>query len=360
MIIYDLSKIAIISDLHCGVHSNSELWHKILIDYGNWLKNELTKKNVKDIFILGDIFHDREEIGVNTLSICEQFFNIFTNSTEPFNIILLTGNHDSYLRDSSKINSISIFKGWPNITIIDKIETYKGQSKTLTFIPWGCEIADCPQSDILFGHFEVNTFKMSSNKICEHGIDSEVLLEKSPLVFSGHFHTKDERTYPNGKIIYSGCPFSQNWGDMGLTKGYYLLDVKHDTYEFFENIVSPTYHKYNFTEFLDVNKWKEIKNIIPKNFIKIQIDGEVDYTRLEKLLAVLNALKPVEVSTNFSETNKLRLDTNYEAISLDTKALFLEYIETLDIAEIKDKVIAEITAIYDKSITKVNITGATI
>jgi DNA repair exonuclease SbcCD nuclease subunit len=357
MTIYDISKIAIISDLHCGIHSNSELWHKVLIDYGKWLKTELDKKQIKDLFFLGDIFHDREEIGVNTLSVCEQFFKIFSDPIAPYNIVLLTGNHDAYLRDSSQINSISIFKGWPNITIIDDIFTINIKKRNFTFIPWGCKPEDCPKSDIMFGHFEINSFKMNVQKVCEHGIDSEVLLDKAPLIFTGHFHTKDERVYPNGKIIYTGCPYSQNWGDLGLTKGYFIVDASTNTYEFFENTISPRYYKYNFTEFLDAEKWKEIKKTIANNFIKIQIDSDIDYTRLEKLITVLNALKPLEVSTNFTETNKLTVNTDYEAISLDTKALFLEYIDTLDIAAIKDKVIEEITAIYDKSITKVNITG---
>ncbi len=245
---------------------------KILLDYGNLLKGELDRQNIQVLFFLGDIFHNREEIGVNTLSICEQFFNIFTNPLHPVNVVLLTGNHDSYLRDSAKINSISILKGWPNITIIDQITSIDIKNKKLTFIPWGEDIEKCEKSDILFGHFEINTFKMNVQKVCEHGINSDVLLKKSPLIFTGHFHTKDERTYPNGKIIYTGCPFAQNWGDLGLTKGYYILNAEQMTYEFFENTISPKYFKINYMDLFDKGKIEEIKKNIPNNFIKLQVD----------------------------------------------------------------------------------------
>lgn len=349
-------KIAIIADIHLGVHSNSETWHKIIIDYGHWLKNELQKQNIRDILILGDIFNDREEIGVKTLSVTEQFFKIFNNEIDPYNIILLNGNHDSYLRDSSDINSISIFKGWNNITVIDKIESLKIGSNNYTFLPWGSKIEDIPNNTTaLFGHLEINTFKKNAVKLCEDGIDSSILLDKAKMIISGHFHLRDEREYKNGKIIYVGCPYQQTWNDCNSIKGYYIFNLNNLTYEFVQNTISPVYVKIPITDLFDKDKLQSIKKLIPNNFIKILVNQTIDYTKLEKILNALTVLKPLEISSDFSETTELTANDNYEIVHLDTKSLITEFIESLDIKELKDKVLKEIEEIYNKSITKVNI-----
>ena len=250
------SKVGIISDIHFGLHSNSDMWHNIILEYGVWLKKELDAKGIKDLLVLGDIFHDREEIGVKTLFTTEQFFKIFSDPINPYNILMLTGNHDSYFRDNCDINSVSIFKGWNNITVIDKATSmkYGGNDyvpdRKLTFCPWGCNYEELPNDiDILLGHVEINSFKKNVLKLCEDGIDSEVLLDKADLILSGHFHLRDERNYPNNKrIIYVGCPYPQNWNDFNDVKGYYILDIPELGLEFTENSVSPRYYKISLSD----------------------------------------------------------------------------------------------------------------
>lgn len=348
------SKVAVISDIHFGIHGNSEVWHKIILDYGYWLKSELELKNIKDILVLGDIFNDREEIGVKTLSITEQFLEIFNDPVSPFNIILLNGNHDSYLRDSSAINSISIFKGWRNINVIDKITQINAYNRVFTFVPWGAKIEDIPNnSDILFGHLEINTFKKNNVKLCEDGIDSSVLFEKSKMVMSGHFHMKDERIYDNSKIVYVGAPYQQNWGDVNATRGYFILNLSDLSYEFTENTISPTYHKFNLSTLFETDQLAKIKKIIPNNFIKIIVDKELDYPVFEKIMNSLTLLKPLEISSDFNETEILTGTVSDESVTIDTKTLISEFVKSLDINNLNDKVIKELEEIYDKSITKV-------
>ena len=120
-------------------------------------------QEIKDIFILGDVFHHRSEISVNTLSVSQQFFKIL----EDFNIIILVGNHDAYYRDRSDVNSISIFDGWSNITTIDESYSDNFFGKTLSFWPWGCPIENIPESDILFGHFEIESFRKTKKQIIQ-------------------------------------------------------------------------------------------------------------------------------------------------------------------------------------------------
>ncbi|NBP59133.1 hypothetical protein EBU71_21790, partial [bacterium] len=56
------NKVCCIADLHIGVHQNSIFWHETALKWAEWLKDELQKKKIKDIFILGDLYHYRDEI----------------------------------------------------------------------------------------------------------------------------------------------------------------------------------------------------------------------------------------------------------------------------------------------------------
>ena len=61
----------------------------------------------------------------------------------------------------------------------------------------GFDIEKLPESQYLFGHFEITTFKMNNYKICDKGVTPDDLLKKAPLVFSGHFHHENSRKYGN-------------------------------------------------------------------------------------------------------------------------------------------------------------------
>ena len=356
MITFKENTIAIISDTHLGIHGDSEVWHNIILQYANWLKTELIAKEIKDIVILGDIFNNREEIGVNTLHVSEEFFRIFTD----FNITVLIGNHDCFLRDSSYINSVSIFKGWNNINVVDKLTTINVLNKKITMCPWGTKLEDMPDDiDLLLGHFEINTFSKTAFKMCEDGINSDDLLNKSKLIMSGHFHIKDEREYTNGKIIYVGCPYPQTWNDCDAIKGYYTLNLKDLSYNFTENSVSPRYYKIRLSEIFDKTKIANIKKITTNNFIKILVDVKIDFDKFDKILNGLMALKPVEISNDYTNDEIYTPKTNYQAISLDTVTLLGEYINTLEITTNKDKVIKELELIHEKATNKIKIESIT-
>ena len=114
-------QIACISDIHLGVHQDSQRWHNIALSFARWLDEQLTKHNIQDIVISGDIFHNRHEIGVNTLHAAYDFFKIL----DKYNIIAITGNHDCYLRDKSDINSISILQNSMSASSKHKMQEQK-------------------------------------------------------------------------------------------------------------------------------------------------------------------------------------------------------------------------------------------
>ncbi len=183
---FSKSQVCCISDIHIGVHQNSAQWHNIILDWAKWLSGELKSKDIHDIIISGDFFHYRDEIAVNTI----HFATKILNEWRDFNIIILVGNHDAWYKDRSDVNSLSILDGWDNITVISETSTSVVFGKQVTFAPWGTNPVDIPKSDVIFGHFEIQTFKHNSFKICSEGIRSSDLLNKAKLVISGPFPCK--------------------------------------------------------------------------------------------------------------------------------------------------------------------------
>ena len=168
-----MSKVAIFSDIHLGVHQNNDFWLGISNKWADWYIIELNDKNITDIIFCGDFFHYRDEISVKTLNFAKDLLDKFKD----FKITMITGNHDAWYKDTSEINSLSILKGYKNLAVYDRLATVEYKNKTVSFCPWGTKIDDIPDSDLIFGHFELENFKMNMFKICDHGDDPDVLVE---------------------------------------------------------------------------------------------------------------------------------------------------------------------------------------
>ena len=107
------SKVAIFSDLHLGVHQDSMVWHETALSWCDWFVEDLKQKGITDIFFLGDFFHYRSDISVSTLHIASQILKKLND----FNMVFIVGNHDSFYKDRSDVNSLSILDGRNNITV---------------------------------------------------------------------------------------------------------------------------------------------------------------------------------------------------------------------------------------------------
>jgi len=331
------NKVCCIADLHIGVHQNSMAWHETAIKWAEWLRDNLIEQNIQDIFILGDVYHYRDEVAVNTIHVVNQILSIW----EGFNIVILVGNHDAYYKDRSDINSLSILNGRKNITVIDKPTTFTVHGKTLTFLPWGSNINDLTPTDIMFGHLEIESFKMNSFKTCDHGTKTSDLLDKASLILTGHFHLKDERVYDNGKIIYVGNPFEMDFGDIGATKGYFILDIKTQAYEFYENNISPKHKKLSLSELTDSKQLEGgIKTHITNNIVKLIIDKKITTDKIDVLIKKMSSYNPFSLSVDYSlyDDSIVVDDQNYDAAGVDLQQTIEEFISILEIDNKKDVV----------------------
>jgi len=329
------SKVAIFSDLHLGVHSNSSEWHKYAIEWANWFREECRDKGIKDIIFCGDWHHNRSEISVNTLQVSADILDMF----EEFNLIAITGNHDIYYKHRTDVNSLSIFKNRKNVTILEQYQTLEAFDRKLSFCPWNTPTSVIEKSDVIFGHFEIQSFKMNAFKVCEEGVKVKDLLHKSPLVISGHFHTRHEKQFGAGTILYVGNPFQMDFGDAGNRKGYHILDIDTLEYEFFENNVSPCYEKITLSELVEEGDITPIvKNKINNNIVKLKVDKNISQEDMDILTLVFNKLQPEQFLVDY-DINFNRILDNREDIEdlsgVDVEQAIEEFIGTMDLSDSK-------------------------
>lgn len=346
-----MSRVAIFSDLHLGVHQNNDFWLGISNRWVDWYIGKLKENDISEIIFCGDFFHYRDEISVKTLNFAKDLLDKFND----FKITMITGNHDAWYKDTSEINSLSIFKGYKNIKIYDKLETVDLYNNDVTFCPWGTKIDDIPKSDVLFGHFELENFKMNAFKICDHGDDPEVLIKKCSLIFSGHFHREDTKNFNSGesKIIYVGNPFEMDFGDMGSKKGFYIFDFNDKKLEWIDNNITPKHHKIFLSKLINcknIHVENLFEKILPGNIIKLIIDKNISTEHLDILTAKFTSCRPVELRIDYDiNYNKLKIenDMDYDLSGVDINHAIEEFINLLDIENKRD-VVNYTQSLYEK------------
>jgi DNA repair exonuclease SbcCD nuclease subunit len=349
MIEFHSNKVACISDIHLGVHQNSQTWHNIGIDFANWLNITLKERGIKDIIIAGDIFHNRHEIGVNTIHAAHTFFN----ALKDYNIVAITGNHDCYYKDKSDVNSIAILNN-KNINVFQELHAETINGKKFVFCPWGVEVKDIPRCDVLVGHFEIVNFRMNQHKVCDHGVDTNNLLDKAKIIISGHFHYREHRKYPNDKsILYLGSPFELDFGDRDQVKGVSILDTDTLNIEFIENKLTPKHKKIKISDLLDGKiKIEQISAELSNNFVSLCVDRNVNEQVLELMLSKFNQYKPKHVRTDFNIFEQIQVnDTDIDGFSIDIDTALHEFVDLLETDVSKKDILDKCLDLYRISLT---------
>ena len=193
---------------------------------------------------------------------------------------------------------------------------------------------------------------MNAFKVCEQGDDPELLSKKAPLIFSGHFHLRDEKNINGSAIIYIGNPYEMDFSDAYSSKGYYTLDIDNLNYEFFEYPNTIKHIKLalsNIITFKDPET--EFKNIVPNNIIKVIVDKNISTEHLDLLTTKFLSYKPSEFTIDYDVNyNKIKVENNAE---LDLSGVVIEkaieeFVNLLDITN-KSEVIEYTNALYQRA-----------
>lgn len=274
-------EILVVGDLHLGVNKNNPLFFKTALRYADWLVAICQKKNIDTIVQLGDVFHNREMIHLPALNAASEFFD----KLKDYNIHVIVGNHDALYNNISDVNSLKLLSRWPNITVHEKVTTIGD----LCFCGWGTKLEDIPDSKIIFGHFDIKGFEMSSFKISEHGFTASDLMNKCQLLMSGHYHKPQVRFYDKKPLVYTGSAYQLNWGESGEDKYSYILNTETLEYRPVENKISPRF------EYIKSEKdLEKVKN----NFVSIEIENVEE---VAEVVAKHKALGAIDIKTSYKQ-----------------------------------------------------------
>lgn len=336
-------KVAIFSDLHIGVHKNSTEWYKIALKWCSWFTQELENNQIDAIIFCGDYFHHRDTINVQTLNIGKKILDVISRDVP---VYLLAGNHDCYYDDKSDVNSVSLWKN-ENVHVFDKLQTIRLDEQMFVFAPWGTNLQNLPEGDVLITHCELNNFKLNSGRISDCKLEASTLLDQIPLAFIGHIHLRAERVYKNNsKIIYVGNPFEMDFNDEGNLKGFYVYDTYTSDIQFIENTVSPKHHKVYTSNIIENN----LSNIVNNSIIRIVVDKKIDDETFTKLKASIVALSPFQITdTDYIDKHEnMQTDTGeYDISNSNIESMLVEFINKLDI-QYKDEIKQKQLKLYQK------------
>lgn len=338
------NKVLFFSDLHLGVHQNSQTWHNICLDLAKWINQVMKENKLDTIFFAGDVFHDRHEIGVNTLHTAKKFFDILKD----YQVHLVPGNHDAFLSSTVEVNSVEILER-DNINVYANPTTIQVGEKLVTFCPWKTVVKDLDKVDMLVGHFEIANFRMNATKICDHGDSSTDLLEKADAVITGHFHFKEQRTYENGKyVMYLGSPYEMDFGDRDQQKGVTIIDFDNFVNtKFVENNVTPKHFRLKISELIQ-KKYQDLPALIKGNIVSVYVDTKIDTLTLDLLISKLTQYNPLQFRTEFNILDTAQIDTkDVKKLSIDIETAFHEFVEHVETRATKKEVLDKCLELYN-------------
>ena len=334
-------KAVLFADIHYGLKNNSTTHNIDCDNYITWLISESKKFGAETCIFLGDFFHTRNNINVQTFDHAVKSLEKLSAAFEQ--VILIVGNHDAFYKSNLKVNSVNFANHIKNVRIIDTITL----EDDCAFIPWLVEdewtTIKNVRAKYTFGHFELPNFYTNS-KIILQGDHSKLKCDDfsgSEYIFSGHFHIRQTYKNCNGSdIIYIGNAFPHNFGDVDdIERGCVLLE--HGVEPKFINWEDcPRYHTCLLTEILEQPE----KYLSNKTHVRSESDININYSDIafirETLVSQFNCRELIisqkKIEDNFQDME----DSNDEFKTVD--AIVLDHINSLESATFDKSVLTDI------------------
>jgi predicted phosphodiesterase len=342
-----MTRVAVITDTHFSARKSSRYLHDYFeLFYKNIFFPALEEHGVEIVIHMGDAFDNRKSIDFWGL---EWTRKVVLDPLKKYEVHMIVGNHDIFLRNSTEINSPSLLlRDYPNIKVYSSPTNTKVGGIDMTFIPWICsenydetvKVIKKSKAKIAMGHLELQGFRVNKHLVMEeHGTDPK-MFDKFQKVFSGHYHTRSD----NGKIFYLGNPYEMYWTDVNDTRGFHIFDTEtlehtpiNNPYKLFYNIYyEDTPHQlFDATEYQN----KIVKVIVrkkskPKDFEKF----------VDKLYSV--GVQDLKIIENFEiqEAEDFQVDDDENTITILNR-----YIDEAEIEFDKNRIKTIFQDLYKQS-----------
>lgn len=344
-------KAVILNDTHFGYKNDSPLMLEYFLSFfEKQLFPYIKEHNIKTIFHLGDLFDRRKYINFKTLNQVQQrFLNPLLEMDVKCNIIC--GNHDTYYKNTNKINSLDeLVSHYPNWSIYSEPTEIQLSTGCVALLPWintenestAAEFLEKSTCSILLGHLELCGFQSIRGVSVEQGYEPKYFT-KFEFVLSGHYHIKSSRD----NIYYLGTQYQMAYSDVWEEKGFHVFDFKNRTLEFIQNPERIFYTLDYYEESTEKLNYEQYKDKYVKIFIKSKTKQPLFEKYLDKFyeagVAELAVAEDVTVNSELVAVD----------IHKDTLQLLHEEIDTINDKSINKNALATIiNTAYNSALSK--------
>ena len=342
-------KIGLITDTHFGGRNDSGSFDNFFKKfYEEVFFPELKKREIKNIFHLGDCFDRRKYINFDSLRSCREYF--FNKTLEESIVVdMIVGNHDTYYKNTNNVNSPELLlQDFLNVTVYKKPDTITIGSRDILMLPWICtdnyeesiKHIEETSAKVCFGHLELEGFQMWKGQENKEGFDPK-LFRNFDLVCSGHFHHR----HTKGNITYLGNPYEMFWNDFEDQRGFHIFDTETLELEFIKN----PFTMFEKVYYDDTQTTPNVDNYKDK-VVKLIVVNKNDHTAYDKFLDKLYKVNPIEVKIveDFSEFESDLLDDEDVDIT-DTLTLVSQYVDALETDVDKERLKTLMKTLYVES-----------
>lgn len=333
-------KVITFTDMHLGLRNNSKQHNEDCVNFTKFMIKTAEERNIKTCIFMGDFFHNRSNINVSTLDYGLKVLELINNHFDK--VYFIVGNHDMYHKNKREVASTNIASKFPNIKLINQIETIDD----CTFIPFMVdneyEILPSLKSKYVFGHLELPGYLL--NKMIEmpdHGKETEESFKGCEFVFSGHFHKRQTKITNSGtKVIYTGNCFPHNYSDAwDDARGIMILE-ENKSPEFIAWDDAPKYRTFSMSELLSEPDFYIGKNTISKVLVDINLNmDEISFIR--ETFSTLFNVREFNVIPNkkgMTEFNEYEGDIETETVD----EIVIAQINSLDVNHIQKELLIQI------------------
>lgn len=313
-------KVMLIGDLHFGERGDSRDFNQHILDFIDWVVEKRDSLGVTHVVQLGDWFHHRNKIQVQTLSYGIEGAKRLGAAFGRGNVYVLEGNHDLYYLDRLDVSSVTALK--PYVTVVDKpttiLEDFLATPWIVSPEQWDEVVNSSTTHKYLLAHLELNGFKVNDAYTMEHGL-SHKELKDFEIVFTGHYHSPQIKD----NILYTGTPYPITMNEANEDHGVYVFDTDTEDLQFF---------KYDGIRVISVS-FDELSELdiesLPHKGVSIRVefpDDIEDESLIEKTREIL-------AEKNFEEVKiKYRGQKAKQLIEADVTDV--EFVENIDSAVI--------------------------
>lgn len=334
-----------LGDTHLGVRQGSDIFLNFQIEY---LRNNVfeycRKNNIGRIYQHGDLFDVRKFVFVNAMT---QFRNLL-NEYKDIEFVWAPGNHDQTTKNDLSLSAGYFMADMCNNFIAHRnINTETIDGKKITLVPWLCKEnqADWDKlknvgSDLVMGHFEIQTFPFYQGVECTHGLLIDDFKNFSQ-VSSGHFHTRSR----SQNVSYLGSPYHLTWSDFkdGTNRGFDIFDTETMKSNQINNDASDSlfvHIRYNDGYSGDVSDFEN-------KIVHLTVDSKENLKSFTEFSELVNH-KSIDFKVEDNTIKAMKAVENTEEFSLkDRSTQIREFVNQQDI-ENKEKVIECIFNLYSE------------